>query len=231
MASSGRPIDPLDVKQPTRLAWEVFRANYAAVMLIHWLFRDLRYLKPDYASDLWNRFETGLAYKKRFEDGQYDGHVPVHTPDWDGVDFWIRYEDLEDLYDSLYPHHARRSPPYDLGRGLVVIGLHNAFEAYAKALGVSAKGALPDAVLAFLTTRATGYALDVETFEALADLDATRHVLVHNRGAVDERYVRAVRNSTFVIGETRLLTDHDVDRFAWAARAVAQIINSGVGAT
>ena len=65
---------------------------------------------------------------------------------------------------------------------------------------------------------------DSELFETFADLDATRHIVVHNRGIVDDSYVRAVRNPPFGLGEFRVIGDTSVDRFAHVTLEVAELI-------
>ena len=226
MVRGAVPIDPLDSMDPRRGAWEEFRADYAAALLLNWLLRDLEYLNPEFVWDLWNRFEGGLAYRASFEaEGSYDGAVPVHRPDGE-VDFWIDYAELKSLYEWTYPH-GTGGPSIDAWRSLVVVALHSGLERYARALGIGGRGRFPDRIREFLGTR-DAQALDADTWDTLNDLDATRHVVVHNRGIVDEPFVRAVRNTPFQTGERRAMNEQHVNTFAACVRRTAQALKEAV---
>ena len=220
----GKKNDPLDSLDPAKAAWEEFRADYANALLIHWLIRDLEYLRPEFAEDLWNRFEQGLAYRDMLEaQGLYDGAVPVHTADGSDVDFWVEYEELHALYDWLYPHRSpAQDPPLDVWRSLIVVALHSALERYAKTRDVDTKGSFPKQVKKFLEER--GAALDAQTWDVLCDLDATRCVIVHNRGVVDDGYIRKVRNPVFAENERRTVKREHVNDFAACVRRIAGAI-------
>ena len=143
--SRDQGTDPLDSLDPAKAAWEEFRADFANALLIHWLIRDIEYLQPDFADDLWNRFETGLAYREALEEEDlYYGEVPVHTPDGSDVDFWIKYDELKSLYDWLYPHRMpTRERPTGAWRPLILVALHSALERYAKSRGITTAGFFP----------------------------------------------------------------------------------------
>jgi hypothetical protein len=216
--------DPLDSLDPAKAAWEEFRADFANALLIHWLIRDIEYLKPEFADDLWNRFETGFAYREALqEEDLYYGEVPVHTPDGTDVDFWIKYEELISLYDWLYPHHGRtQGPPTDAWRPLILVALHSALERYAKSRHITTTGFFPGHVKQFLEQRGTP--LDANTWDVLCDLDASRCVVVHNRGIVDNGYIRKVRNSVFAENERRTVKGEQVTSFAECVRQIAEAI-------
>jgi hypothetical protein len=59
-----------------------------------------------------------------------------------------------------------------------------------------------------------GIQIKVPTARVLAVVEviATRNIIAHNRGLVDERYIRAVRTSSFKIGNSRILDADDLFR-------------------
>ena len=217
-------MDPLDSGDSITKAWEQFRARYSSALILHWLGQDLEEIYPDYVMNLWGRLQTGFAYKDALEElGDYDGAVPVHTPDGDDVAFWIDYDELGELFEALFPHFGETTQVEDATRRMALIGLHSAFEYFLKELGLEVRS-VPSAVKKFLERH--GYPLDAEQFLRLVDLDATRHILVHNGGVVDDRYIRAVYDSKYHVGEFRTVSVEDVDLFDKVLRKVALRIKS-----
>ena len=220
--------DPLDEGEPKAKAWEEFRASYSTALILHWLFGDLDEIYPDYALHLWNRFQTAFDYRELFEkDGEFHGYVPLPaSDDLDNEEYnvWYDYDDLVQWYDYLFPHRGTKVDTANLGQGLVVVALHSALESYARALDIVTGPPLPAAIRGFLEKQAQPSMLDADTFLTLVDCDATRHIIVHNRGVVDEKYLRAVHDSHFESGERRLLTVRDVNRFASAVRRTAELL-------
>ena len=93
-----------------------------------------------------------------------------------------------------------------------------------KAVGIPVRGWLPDLLREFLESRTPRVHIDSRTFDILADADATRHVIVHSPGIVDEAYRRRVRNSPFELGERRTVAAVDIDVFSGAITRVARAI-------
>jgi hypothetical protein len=220
-------IDPLDSGRPAQKRWEEFRAQYASALLSHKVFRELRATAQDAMTDLWSRLQSALCDDeglKELADQEgiaWDRLVPLRSADG-GIAGWEDVDELGRVYDSLFPHELQNA---SLEQGLAaatVVGLHSALESYVRALGAPSKGPLPEAVRRHL--RSVDRLVDSELFDQLADLDATRHVIVHNRSIVDERYVRAVRNSWFSLGEFRSIDDRVIDRFADTSSKVADLL-------
>ena len=68
--------------------------------------------------------------------------------------------------------------------------------------------------------------LSANLAETLDDCDATRHIIVHNRGCVDDNYIRQVRSSPCRLGEFRPLTDSVVDSFSRAVFEIAELLRA-----
>jgi tRNA G37 N-methylase TrmD len=49
-----------------------------------------------------------------------------------------------------------------------------------------------------------------EDNQKIIELIATRNIIVHNRGRIDEKYLRTVSTSTYKIGDYRLLVGGDL---------------------
>jgi len=49
-----------------------------------------------------------------------------------------------------------------------------------------------------------------ETYETLIRLDETRHVIIHHRGVVSDKYVANVAYGNFAPGEKRKLSDAEL---------------------
>ncbi len=63
--------------------------------------------------------------------------------------------------------------------------------------------------------------------DAIVELVATRNVITHSRGVIDEKYVRAVKNSRYNVGEVRRLdTDELIDCVTLLNRTVNQTDNA-----
>lgn len=223
-----RSTDPLDTGKPRLKRWEEFRAQYSAALLTHWVFRDLAHEAKEAVDDLWSRLQSSLndypelISKDAATRGEkWDGEVPFHGRDPQDID-WLHVDDLAALYESLFPHDLHNASIQSAIAGAVVVGLHSALETYAKQLGIEVRKGLVDAIRRHLS--ASGEVLAADLTETLDDCDATRNVIVHNRGGVDDAYIRRVRNSPFQLGELRTLTDEAVDSFSRAVFSVATIL-------
>jgi uncharacterized protein YutE (UPF0331/DUF86 family) len=108
--------------------------------------------------------------------------------------------------------------------GLVVAGLYSALESFCKAAGVHQKGHLHKSINAWAQSRNLDKQIDAGTFDRLRDLVAARHVFVHNRGVVDERFLRIVSDTHAEIGEFRRLDRRLVQGYADAVWRFAKLI-------
>ena len=230
MPSSGAK-DPLDAGDPKRKAWEEFRAAFSGPLLMVWLLRDIKSLAPDYIANLESRFEMAFDHAELLdrEDPARDGAVPfddVPYGDYQGQIVWFDRADAEELAEQLFPHGTRATSDQTLWLGLAVVGLHSAFENYARAVGALQDGGhrrgLPQKLDAYFQRRKITY--DSQLFTLLADCDATRHIVVHNHGVVDERYLRAVSSPAFELGERRPLEFRIVLDFARALWRTAALL-------
>jgi len=220
--------DPLDAGKPSLKRWEEFRAQYSSALLAHWVFRDLAHEAKDAVADLWSRLQSSLNdYPELIRNdaaeqgGEWDGEVPFHGRDPTDIE-WLHIDDLVALYESLFPHDLHNASIQAAMAGAVVIGIHSALETYAKRLGIEVKQGLVNSLRHYLSAR--GEVLPADLVEILDDCDATRHVIVHNRGCVDEGYVRRVRNSPFQLGELRALPYDLIDSFSRAVFSVATLL-------
>ena len=218
----GGTNDLLDRGEPRVKAWEEFRARYSAGLLLHSLFQDLDSVYPDYAEDLWSRLNTAYDYEDILQkEGEYDGWLPIHGPG--GIDspdvWWIKKSDLDELYDSLFPHGIEAHRTNFTSLSTVVILFHSAIELYANTIGIpTRRGLIVSIIKAFPES-----SLPSDLIDTLRELDATRHVVVHNGGIVDEPYIRAVSGTRFQIGEYRSLSVKEVERFADATLKIGRM--------
>lgn len=159
-------------------------------------------------------------------DPEYDGAVPfedVPHGDYHGQIVWFDRDEADELYDQLFPHGIPRVDDRTTGCGLAVVGLHSAFESYADAVGALNDGnrrqSLPQKIESHFRKR--GVAYEAWLAATLVDCDATRHIIVHNRGVVDERFANRVRDNELVPGERRPLDFPIVTKFARALWRIA----------
>jgi len=216
--------DPLDIGKPSQKRWEEFRAQYAAALLPYWVIGYLKLELDDAAEELWGRLQSSLCdypelmQRDTEERGEeWDGYVPFHGRDETDI-IWFHMDDLVALHDSLFPHGLENASISSAIAGATVVGIHSALDTYAKALQIEGKKGLVSGIRGYLDPK--DRALSAVLVEALDDCDATRHIIVHNRGCVDEAYIRRVRNSPLQLGEVRILNNDVVDRFS---RAVFQV--------
>jgi hypothetical protein len=215
--------DPRDIMDPIQKQWEEFRASFAAGLLHVWLLKDLDELAPDYARHLQRRLDeaSDIAAINEWDDFP----IPSIDPESMSYEWWDR-EGWELLQEQLFPKHSTNADRdfHFASRGLATIALHSALETFCKSVGAHKRGSLPASISEFLKQHGCSSLLDAQTSDALQELDATRHIFVHNRGIVDDRYIRAVAGSTLVTSDPKLLSNPDLQRFAGTAWTVATII-------
>lgn len=221
--------DLLDIGQPGEKEWQEFRAHFAAALLLKWLVADLDVLRPNYADELWKRLQSaGEDFDKALDLERHDDDVlPVTGPDWPedmNVSLWITRRELEELITTLFPHGRKETNLADAARGAVLVGLHSALELYARACGAHRNGQLPENIQTFLRTHGRAADLDSDTYEALKLADATRHLVVHQGGIVDEKYRIHTRNERLLPGERRRVREEELDRWSAALLRVADML-------
>ena len=221
-------MDLLDAGEPLPKAWEEFRASFASALQQVWLLGELGQLAPGYMEGLELRLSTGLlnADVLSKEDPEYDGEVPIQGPSNNSVLFVPRSE-AEEPYEQLFPHGPENASDSNTAYGLATVGLHSALEAYARALHIELRRrSLPDAICRFLRQLDPRRDLDASTADLLTECDATRHLVVHCRGIVDEMYVDKVKDNHLLPGERKRLDFDTVFRFARAVWQTARTLKS-----
>lgn len=211
-----RPKDPLDQGSESQKGWEEFRVVFSAAFQHLWLLDELKYIAPEYSKTLESRFQTAFytADLLAEDDLSHDGSVPISDPNEQGMD-WYDGDMATLVYDQLFPHGPKEADRITRAYSMVLVGLHSALESYAGALGVQTRGPMPKNIRKFLQSR-TGEDLDAGTADLIADCDATRHIIVHNRGIVDETFVYKVKDNTLREGEYRPLKSSNLHAFAQA---------------
>src|SRR6266576_5539265 len=219
-------MDLRDVGTPGDKEWQEFRASLSSALLLEWLLDDFAEENPDYTSVLWSRIHSGLDTADILdeEDPDRDDAVPIpRDDDFQSIEWWSRTE-AELLLEQLFPHGNAENQYRDTGRGLVVVALHSALEAYASALGIPIRGPFPKVVKNHLESKSKGSGLSSSTYERLVTLDEARHLVIHNRGSVSQRYVDNVPYNTFVVGEHRPISRGQVLQFGDTVWEVAKIL-------
>jgi len=190
-----------------------------------WLLGELDELAPGYADDLRQRLQEGILAGDLLaeEDPEYDGAAIVHSPVRREATF-IDHDDAVLLDEQLFPHPGG-TDPRDLEqalRGMAVVAFHSALETYALSIGVAVnRKPIPQRIGRFLASKRPELELPETRADALTLLDETRHVIVHHRGIVSERYKANVKYSNHEVGELRAISADDVDAFAEVTYAVA----------
>jgi len=220
--------DPRDDVRPLEKDWSEFRASYSAARLHGWLLRELPEIEPEYFLNLRNRVVDAILHGEGLRDaGDGDPSAPLQGPAGRNVWFW----DLHEAYDleaQLFPFDDSTEDYRDAARGLVIVGLHSALEAYCRALGVNRPHTpLPLAIQAAL--KAKGRDLDAQNAQRLVLYDETRHLYVHHRGTVTQQYVDSVLYNKLNVSERRPVTDDDVEEFAWVVWKVASLLRDVYG--
>ena len=214
--------DPRDDVRPEVQKWEQFRAQFAAAFLNVWLVDANAASIADDVEKLREEID-GAAFDAETAP---DRDEPVAIFDADGnVSSWPRDEALF-LYEQLFPYHDTIEERRNLVLRLAVVGLHAAIESYCNALGLDTKGEfLPKAIECAVPRNA----LDSATGRDLKELHATRNIVVHNRGVVDDRYANQAQSNQLRVGEWKPISLEDLFRFARAVWRAAYALREHVG--
>jgi hypothetical protein len=218
--------DIRDLGTPGEKEWAEFQVTFASAFLHVWLQRELGIIAPDYLKDLKDRIYAGIDWSdlELENDPEYDGGVPVELPDGSGHEWWPAREGRL-LADQLFPHRRSEEDYVPAARGLAVVAIHAALENYCASSGIDLRRQpLPKALGKYLA--GGGIGMEAEVFADLVDLDETRHLFVHHRGVVSQRYCENVPYGRLVAGEFRVLTDNDLFRFSKAAWNAAIVLRA-----
>jgi hypothetical protein len=215
--------DPRDIGTPLEKEWEEFRAGYAAALLLVWLIRENKESVVGYAKDLQERFEIARDVQESLlhENGEPERERGFPLPpvggmaseEWASNLTWFDDAQATALYDQLFPHVGGTRDFAETTARMALVALYASLEAYASSLGIATHG-LPSQIEGFLIGRRMAHHLDSRTMHLLIDCAATRNIIVHNRGIVNDKYVRAVPGPAFQIGEVRLISDDDLRNFS-----------------
>ena len=193
--------------------WRDFVTSLDAAVILVFLIDDADCSSPTYFKALVPRIiET---WGKDAVDGGHDSVSDLY---------------LLELADDL----NKGAPPEAFSyraRSLAVVAIHSALESYVDTV-VQNKGPLPDRLRRGLSARV----VDKKTqalVEAVTEFDATRHIIVHNHGTVDKRYIERVPSSEYRLGDRRPLPREQLLRYACTALSsgsnLRQIVESGPG--
>lgn len=196
--------DPRDMGSPGIKEWIEFQATMASFGLLFQLLRDLDDVAPGYFEDLRLRIEDGLAnsYMLSEEEPDSDGAVAIEAASRSETT-WFDRAAAEQLHYRLFPLLNSTEGDFQYWAwSAVVIGCHSALEHYAIARGGPlGRRSLPIAVRDFVKVLAPPRAFPADLADRLAEFDEARHVLIHHRGAVSERYINNVGRNRLQRGE------------------------------
>lgn len=198
--------DRLDIGEPQRKAWEEFAIQFSASRLMSLLLAKIQDLVPEFFAELKQEFDDAYANSDNLADegeGWDPDWVTLTTP---AYEFWTDRAGAAELYEQLFPHADKDLAMEGTGRGLALVGLHSAMEHYFTALtGTSAHETLPRRIGKYL-----GPKISSETYEALIRLDESRHVIIHHRGIVSDKYITNVAYGRYFAGEKRTISDAEL---------------------
>jgi len=216
--------DPRDAGDQDQKRWEEFRASYAAARLLGWLVRDLEVIAPHYVQKVSDRLYVAGLHADNLEADNPDipREYPIPSADENSHEYdWKTEEEFQELYEQLFPHGEGPGDFEYVLNGMCVVATYSALEHYARELGVSTRR-LPKKISQHLAKGNEGLALTADEYSLLLEFDATRHILVHNRGIVDGRFVDQVPENVLLIGERCPLRKDTVERFGDLAWRVAK---------
>jgi len=220
----------LDRGERGEKAWEEFRTDYAAALLLALLLDDLEEIAPDYASTLRSRLNEGISAGEGHleEDPSSDGPAEIRGP-LGGKPIMMDLSSARLLEDQLFPDRERHDPGafQQATRGMVVVALHSVLESFASALSAAKlHGPLPNAIAKFLSAKGAEHQLSSPLADGLTEFHETRRLIVHNRGVVDDTYMENVKHNKMREGERRPLTASAVQRYAKITWEVARKLRS-----
>ena len=213
--------DPRDEGRPGLKEWEEFRAQFAGAFLYAWLVD----MPRDSLNQALDNLREGAAWAAVQAEGPLDEGEDVALFGPNGECWSWPPEDALALEEQLFPHGDTQHECAALILRLAIVALHGAFESYCRASHQQIKGKQPLAALQrYLAAR--NRSLDEQTASDLAELHATRNIVVHDRGLVDSAYLEQLPDSPLQIEERKLLERGDLFRFARAVWRCATILRT-----
>lgn len=211
--------DPLDSGTADEQRWAEYQASHAAAYLLVWLLSELDEVSPGYVARLRERLAHGIIQADNERDA-VDGELPPGEPmvglqdaDGSGVTF-LDYDEAVQLEDRLFPLVSADADMQWGARGNAVIALHSTLESYLVGIGIRLdRRPLPEAVARHFKGN-QDFVLAPSDQDGFWEFDQTRHLFVHNRGVVTERYVSNVPNCKLIAGELRRVSIGDLHRYA-----------------
>ena len=92
---------------------------------------------------------------------------------------------------------------------MALVGFHSALELYfITVTGTTTREELPKRIAKYLKEK--GQPVDLSDYEALILLDETRHLVIHHRSTVSERYVANVPYGKLLVGERRDISNSEL---------------------
>ena len=226
--------DPLDGGPAVEQRWAEYQASHSAAYLLVWLLSELDEFAPRYVEDLNTRLAHGIiqADNERDEAG---GDLPLDEPSvgiqdagGSGVTF-LSYDEAVELEARLFPFSDSAADMAIGARGNAVVALHSALEAYLVGVGVDLRRQpLPTALARHFANQKT-FAVAPSDQDRFWEFDQTRHLFVHHRGVVTERYVRAVPDCKLIVGEMRRVSAGDLHRYADLSWRLASRVRQAMG--
>lgn len=198
-------MDRLDAKEKLVQEYAAFRLSFAAVRQQLALFDEIERVAPKYLTDLERSIDEAMDQADEYEERQ--GMPPRSLSVQDSADdssFAMARKDAELLLAQLFPPGFKSRNLRYAFLGSALVAMHSALEKFAVTLGVAERGKFVDNISAWL--RSKGIDLPYDLGKKLIDIDATRHVLAHNGGIVDDRYIETVAGSNLRHGERRPLS-------------------------
>lgn len=212
MTSESEPRrDPLDVGEQKTKAWEEFAVQFSGARLLSLLLSEIDAVTPDFFDDLKDRFYNAYAESDSLADESDDWDRDWVTIDTPAYQYWTDRAGARELYYQLFPHTDKDIAMEHVGRGLALVGFHSAIEHYlAVVSGNPSRGGLVDQIQAYISR--VGKGLEPSEYQALVTLDETRHLIVHHRSVVNDRYVANVPYAKVLSGERRDVSNAELWR-------------------
>jgi hypothetical protein len=209
--------------------WVPFRVSFGGATALRLLLNDIGELDERYLERLQERVENAVGTGYLWQDdypgeGEWDGYVPIQGAGDRSVTF-VPFDEALVLNDQLFSTHTGGREYEWLACGSVLVALHSALDTYAQAIGVK-PGRLADRIQTFLAFGESRSSLSVEMDRTLLELDAARHLFVHNQGIVNRRYADQVPGFQLIPGERFPLNLVKLDTYSRTIWSVANLLRT-----
>lgn len=207
MEDESRPKrDRLDLGEPRQKAWEEFAVQFSGARLLSWLLAELDELAPHFFEELKDKFHNAYSESDFLADESEDWDRDWVTLETPSFQYLTDRAGGAELYEQVFPHADRDIAMEHVGRGLALVGLQAALEHYLSSVsGASLHGEFPKRVRDYLATTVDG-----RLYSDLITLDETRHVVIHHRSVISDRYVANVPYGRLLVGERREISNAEL---------------------